>query len=73
MASPAWEYAVLPAGGALKRAKPEDLTEMLNRAAAEGWELVQIMPQEGITTVLLVLRRPSTPRTRRETSWGAEG
>jgi hypothetical protein len=73
MASPAWEYAVHPAGGALKRAKPEELTEMLNQAASEGWELVQIMPQESISSVLLVLRRPSTRRTRREASWGAEG
>jgi hypothetical protein len=73
MASAAWEYAVHPAGGALKRAKPEELTEMLNQAASEGWELMQIVPQENINTVLVVLRRPSTPRTRREAAWGTEG
>ena len=73
MASPVWEYAVLPAGGVLKRAKPEELTEMLNQAASEGWELQQVVPQENINTVLVVLRRPSMQRTRRETSWGTEG
>ncbi len=69
MAASAWEYAVHPAGGALKRAKPEELTEMLNQAASGGWELVQIVPQESSNAVLLVLRRPSTTRTRRESSW----
>ena len=73
MASSAWEYAVQPAGRALRRAKPEELTEMLNRAASEGWELVQIVPQESASTVLLVLRRPSTPRSRRESSWPGGG
>jgi hypothetical protein len=73
MASAAWEYTVQPAGGALKRAKPDELTEMLNQAASEGWELMQIMPQENINTVLLVLRRPTAPRKRREASWGTEG
>jgi Domain of unknown function (DUF4177) len=72
MASAAWEYAVHQAGGALKRAKPDELTEILNQAASEGWELVQIVPQENINTVLLVLRRPSTPRTRREVAWGRQ-
>jgi len=72
MASPAWEYAVHPAGRALRPAKPEELTEMLNRAASEGWELVQIVPQERAITVLVVLRRPSTPRTRREAAWTRE-
>jgi hypothetical protein len=57
----------------LKRAKPEELTEMLNQAASEGWELQQVVPQENINTVLVVLRRPSMQRTRRETSWGTEG
>jgi hypothetical protein len=69
MGAAAWEYSVCAAGGRIKRAKPEELTEMLNHAALEGWELMQIVSQEGITSLLLVLRRPSTPRTRRETSW----
>lgn len=73
MAGPAWEYAVHPAGGALKRAKPEELTAMLNQAASDGWELVQIVPQENSNTVLLVLRRPSTARIRRESSWPGGG
>jgi len=70
MGAAAWEYAVHPAGGGLKRAKPDELTEMLNQAALEGWELMQIMPQEGVNTLLLVLRRASTPRTRRHAAWG---
>jgi hypothetical protein len=70
MGAAAWEYAVHQAGGGLKRAKPDELTEMLNLAASEGWELMQIVPQEGISTLLLVLRRPSTPRTRRHAAWG---
>ena len=70
MGAAAWEYAVYSAGGGIKRAKPEELTEMLNRAASEGWELVQIVSQEGTNSVLLVLRRPSTPRARRQAAWG---
>jgi hypothetical protein len=69
MAAPTWEYVVQAAGGALKRAKPEGLTESLNAAAGDGWELVQIVPQEGINTLLIVLRRPLTPRARRKTTW----
>jgi len=72
MTAPMWEYAVRPAGGALKGAKPEELAEMLNEAASEGWELAQIVPQENIRTLLLILRRPSTPRTRRQATWSGQ-
>jgi hypothetical protein len=70
MAAATWEYSVCAAGGGFKRVKPDELTEMLNQAASEGWELMQIVPQESNYQVLLVLRRPSTTRTRRQATWG---
>ena len=70
MAAATWEYAVYAAGGGFKRAKPEELTQVLNQAASEGWELMQVVPQENANRVLLVLRRPSTPRARRQSTWG---
>ena len=70
MAASPWEYAVYAAGGGMKRAKPEELTEILNQAASEGWELMQVVPQENHNQVYLVLRRQSTPRTRRQAAWG---
>jgi hypothetical protein len=42
---------------------------MLNQAAQEGWELTHMVPQENSNALWLVLRRPSTARTRRESSW----
>jgi Domain of unknown function (DUF4177) len=69
MGATVWEYVVYPAGGGLKRAKPEELTGILNQAASEGWELFQVVPQEDNYRLLLVLRRPATPRTRREAGW----
>jgi len=69
MAAATWEYSVSAAGGGIKRAKPDELTEMLNQAASEGWERMQIVPQENHNQVLLVLRRRSTQRTRRQATW----
>lgn len=69
MAAAAWEYSVQSVGGILRQPKPEQLSEMLNQAAQEGWELTQMVPQENSNALWLVLRRPSTARTRRESSW----
>jgi hypothetical protein len=69
MAGAAWEYSVQSVGGILRQPKPEQLTEMLNRAAAEGWELTHLATQDNTNALWLVLRRPSTARTRRESSW----
>jgi lipocalin len=69
MAAAAWEYRVQSVGGILRQPKPEQLSEMLNQAALEGWELTHMVPQENSNALWLVLRRPSTSRTRRETSW----
>jgi hypothetical protein len=69
MAAAAWEYSVQSVGGVLRQPKPEQLTEMLNQAAQEGWELTNMVPQENSNALWLVLRRPSTARTRRESSW----
>jgi hypothetical protein len=73
MAGAAWEYRVNSIGGILKGANPEQLTEVLNRAAADGWELTHMVPQENSNGLWLVLRRPSTQRTRREAAWTREG
>lgn len=72
MTGAAWEYRVHSIGGVLKGAKPEQLTEVLNRAAGDGWELTHMVPQENSNALWLVLRRPSTPRTRREAAWTRE-
>jgi lipocalin len=69
MTAAAWEYSVQSVGGILRQPKPEQLTEMLNQAAREGWELTNMVPQENSNALWLVLRRPSTSRTRREASW----
>ena len=69
MAAAAWEYSVQSVGGILRQPKPEQLSEMLNQAAQEGWELTHVAPQENSNALWLVLRRPSTARTRRESSW----
>jgi hypothetical protein len=69
MAGPTWEYRVHTIGGVLRQPKPEQLTEVLNEAAAEGWELTHMVGQENSNALWLVLRRASTPRTRREASW----
>lgn len=72
MAGAAWEYSVHSVGGLLKQAKPAELTELLNQAARDGWELTHMVRQEKSNALWLVLRRPSTPRTRREAAWGGE-
>ena len=59
-------------GGVLKGAKPEQLTEVLNRAAADGWELTHMVPQENSNGLWLVLRRQTTARTRRAAAWTRE-
>ena len=69
MAAAAWEYSVQSVGGILRQPKPEQLSEMLNQSAQEGWELTHMVPQENSNALWLVLRRPSTARTRRESSW----
>jgi len=69
MPAPAWEYSVQSVGGLLRQAKPDQLTELLNRAAQEGWELTHMVPQENSNALWLVLRRPSTSGSRRRASW----
>ena len=72
MAGATWEYRVHSIGGVLKTPKPEQLTEVLNQAAGDGWELTHMVPQENSNGLWLVLRRPSTVRTRREAAWSRE-
>ncbi len=72
MTGAAWEYRVHSIGGILKGANPEQLTEVLNRAAADGWELTHMVPQENSNGLWLVLRRQTTARTRREAAWTRE-
>lgn len=69
MAAAAWEYTVQSVGGILRQAKPEQLTDLLNQAAREGWELTHMVPQENSNALWMVLRRPSSARARREESW----
>ncbi len=68
-----WEYRVEKVGGGMRPPKPELLTELLNQAAAEGWEPMHLTPISSTYRLLLVLRRPLTRETRRRASWPDSG
>lgn len=70
MAAASWEYSVHSVGGVLRQPKAKQLTEMLNQAAQEGWELTHMVSQEGSNALWLVLRRQAASRPRRATEWG---
>jgi hypothetical protein len=51
-----WRYRVLELGGTVRGVKPEELQALLNGAAAEGWELQQVIPRESSNKILAVFR-----------------
>lgn len=69
MEQPTWEYRVEKIGSALRSPKPELLAEILNQAAAEGWEPLQLSPVSSANQMFVVLRRPVTRRSRRRATW----
>jgi hypothetical protein len=66
-----WEYTVETLGGTLKGARPEELAELLNLAAEENWEPVEIFPRSSNSNqLMIVLRRPLPSRSReRKRGW----
>lgn len=69
MAAAAWEYRVEKIGGGIRSAKPEALAELLNQAAAEGWEPLQVTPASSTYQLLVIFRRAVTRETRRRATW----
>lgn len=66
-----WEYAVETLGGALRGARPEELAELLNHAAGDGWEPLHVLLRTSNSSQLMVvLRRKVQSRSRERTrSW----
>lgn len=66
-----WEYTVEVLGGALRGARPEDLAELLNLAAADGWEPHNVfLRSSNGSQLMVILRRPVQTRSReRRWSW----
>lgn len=65
------QYRVLEIGSVLRGVGAEDLQALLNGAAAEGWELQQVVPRESSNKFLAVFRRRDD-RHKREISKTAE-
>ena len=66
-----WEYSVEALGGALRGVRPQEIEALLNEAANDGWEPVNVF-QRGASSnqILIVLRRKVTGRTRdRSGTW----
>jgi hypothetical protein len=67
---PVWEYQVEQFGSALKGAKAEEIEQLLNEAAQEGWELSHTAPMANGTKLFVIIRRKVEERSRRRpTSW----
>jgi 3'-phosphoadenosine 5'-phosphosulfate sulfotransferase len=61
-----WEYTVESLGGALRGVRPEELADLLNQAAEESWEPVDMMLRSSNSNqIMIVLRRPTQTRARR--------
>jgi hypothetical protein len=67
---PAWEYQVRQFGSAWRNAKPEEIEAHLNDAAGEGWELVEAASMSGGNRLMIILRRKTGLRSRKQhTTW----
>lgn len=64
-----WEYRVEKLGSTMRSPKPELLAEILNQAATEGWEPLHLTPVFSANQLFVVLRRPTTHRSRRRATW----
>ena len=66
-----WEYTVEVLGGTLKGVRPEELADLLNLAAEEEWEPVDILLRSSNgNQLMIVLRRPIKSRSRkRKRGW----
>ncbi|MGD8633136.1 MAG: DUF4177 domain-containing protein [Anaerolineales bacterium] len=52
-----WRYRVLELGGAMRGVKAEEMEALLNGAAADGWELQQVIQRENSNKFLAVFRK----------------
>ena len=52
-----YRYRVLELGGAMRGVKAEELQALLNGAAADGWELQQVIQRENSNKFLAVFRK----------------
>jgi hypothetical protein len=60
-----WEYIVEELGGSLRGTRPEELADLLNQAAEEDWEPMEILHRSSNSNQLMVVfRRPSQSRSR---------
>jgi hypothetical protein len=50
-------YRVLELGGAVRGVKAEELEALLNGAAADGWQLQQVIQRESSNKFLAVFRK----------------
>jgi hypothetical protein len=70
--SPNREYRVDVLGGSVVSAKPEDLEEMLNKAAEDGWAFLATSSQSNSARLWVILHREiggSRKQSRRSGSW----
>jgi hypothetical protein len=66
-----WEYTVETLGGTLKGVRPEELADLLNIAAEEDWEPVDLLLRSSNSNqLMIILRRSLQSRThQRKRGW----
>ncbi|OGO15067.1 MAG: hypothetical protein A2Z14_05275 [Chloroflexi bacterium RBG_16_48_8] len=68
--NPIWEYQVGQFGSSLRAAKPQEVEDFLNEAAAEGWELSQVAAMSNGSKLMVILQRKLAQHTRkRHSTW----
>lgn len=62
-----WEYTVETLGGTLKGVRPEELADLLNMAAEEDWEPVDMLLRSSNSNqLMIILRRSLQSRSRKQ-------
>lgn len=67
MADSDWVYEVFSVGSIWRSANDEQLAGVLNRLAAEGWEIVNVAFPYGGKPKIIARRRQSTSERRQQT------
>ena len=60
-----WEYCVETLGNIWRGPSSQELEDLLNGAASEGWELVTAFSLANSNRILAIFRREKSTRTRR--------
>ena len=63
-----WIHQVFTVGSALKGLKDEELAQILDRMAADGWEIINVTFPPG-SRPKVIARRQLTESERRQKSW----